>query len=256
MTELETTQQQKQLTILLIGDNCKDVYQYGTVDRISPEAPVPVFVPTHVEEREGMAGNVYANLTALGCNVNFLHMETSIKTRIIDSRSKQQIVRIDNDIKSEPLSFATEIPAIYDAIVISDYDKGTVTYNLIEELREEFSGPIFIDTKKQDLKRFTGCFVKINESEYYRRTSLNDKLIVTLGENGALFKQGHDEKFYNAPKVEVSDVCGAGDTFLAALAYKYLLSNNIDESIEFAIRASSITVQHVGVYAPKLEEIK
>jgi len=47
MTELNPTQQQKQYKILLIGDNCTDVYQYGTVDRISPEAPVPVFVPKY-----------------------------------------------------------------------------------------------------------------------------------------------------------------------------------------------------------------
>jgi D-beta-D-heptose 7-phosphate kinase/D-beta-D-heptose 1-phosphate adenosyltransferase len=256
MTESATTQQQKQFKILLIGDNCKDIYQYGTVDRISPEAPVPVFVPVRIEEHEGMAGNVAKNLEALGCHVNFLYMETSIKTRLIDMRSKQQIVRIDNDIKSDPLTFETAIPNVYDAIVISDYDKGTVTYSLIEELRKEFSGPIFVDTKKQDLKRFNGCFVKINELEYNRRTSLNDQLIVTLGEYGAIYKQGQAEVHQDAPKVEVSDVCGAGDTFLSALTYKYLETTNMNDAVAFAMRAASITVQHVGVYAPRLEEIK
>lgn len=103
MIELATTQQQKQFKILLIGDNCTDVYQYGTVDRLSPEAPVPVFVPTHREEREGMAGNVYANLVALGCKVNIVCGTLSKKTRLIDSRSKQQILRIDEDVKSIPV---------------------------------------------------------------------------------------------------------------------------------------------------------
>lgn len=256
MIELATTQQQTQYKILLIGDNCKDIYQYGTVDRISPEAPVPVFVPVRIEEHDGMAGNVAKNLEALGCHVNFLHMETSIKTRLIDMRSKQQIVRIDNDIKSDPLTFATAIPDVYDAIVISDYDKGTVTYSLIEELRREFSGPIFIDTKKQDLKRFNGCFVKINELEYNRRTSLNDQLIVTLGEHGAIYKHGQAEVHQDAPKVEVSDVCGAGDTFLAALTYKYLETADMNDAIAFAMKAASLTVQHVGVYAPTIEEIE
>ena len=65
-------QPQKKFNILLIGDICVDVYQYGTIDRLSPEAPVPVFVPVHKEERNGMAGNVYANLVALGCTVNLL----------------------------------------------------------------------------------------------------------------------------------------------------------------------------------------
>lgn len=256
MTELKNTQAQTSFNVLLIGDNCKDVYQYGTVDRISPEAPVPVFVPVRIEEHEGMAGNVAKNLEALGCHVNFLHRETSIKTRLIDIRSKQQIVRIDNDIKSDPLVFDTAIPNVYDAIVISDYDKGTVTYSLIEELRKEFAGPIFVDTKKQDLQRFNGCFVKINELEYNRRTSLNDQLIITLGEHGAIYKQGQAEVHQDAPKVEVSDVCGAGDTFLAALTYKYLETKDMGAAVLFALKSASITVQHVGVYAPTLEEIK
>jgi D-beta-D-heptose 7-phosphate kinase/D-beta-D-heptose 1-phosphate adenosyltransferase len=55
-------------------------------------------------------------------------------------------------------------------------------------------------------------------------------------------------------KVEVADVCGAGDTFLSALAYQYLITNDIELSIPFAIRASEITVQHMGVYAPDLRE--
>ena len=59
-----------------------------------------------------------------------------------------------------------------------------------------------------------------------------------------------------APTVEVSDVCGAGDTFLAALVYRYIESKDIIDAIEFAVRASSITVQHLGNYAPTLEEIQ
>jgi sugar/nucleoside kinase (ribokinase family) len=65
----------------------------------------------------------------------------------------------------------------------------------------------------------------------------------------------HDGKVYDAPEVEVVDVTGAGDTFLSALTFGYLKYNNIDEAIRLAIKASSLTVQHMGVYAPKLEEI-
>jgi sugar/nucleoside kinase (ribokinase family) len=55
----------------------------------------------------------------------------------------------------------------------------------------------------------------------------------------------------------VIDVCGAGDTFLAALAYEYLNTDgNMEAAVEFAIRASAVTVQHTGVYAPTLEEIQ
>ena len=253
MTELNHTQAQKSFNILLIGDDCKDIYQYGTIDRLSPEAPVPVFVPTRTEERDGMAGNVANNLEALGCHVNYLHGETSVKTRIIDARSKQQIVRIDNDVQSQPLEFMTAIPAVYDAVVVSDYNKGTVSYELIEELIA-LSIPIFIDTKKTDLARMQGAWVKINDLEYSKIVSECSGLIVTHGANGASVI--HHDITCPAPRVEVTDVTGAGDTFLSALVVEYLNTVSIQKAVEFAIQASAVTVQHIGVYAPTLEEIK
>ena len=249
------TQQQTQFKILLLGDNCTDVYKYGSVDRISPEAPVPVFVPKYEVVKEGMAGNVAKNLEALGCHVNYLHGETSTKTRLIDTRSKQQIVRIDNDIVSTPIVIESELPS-YDAIVISDYNKGTISYELIEELRSTFAGPIFVDTKKTDLARLEGCFIKINELEHSRATSfptgVPSGLIVTYGDQGVVY----GDFAFGARTVEVADVCGAGDTFLAALAFQYLKSKDITIAITFAIKASAVTVQHLGNYAPTLEEIK
>jgi D-beta-D-heptose 7-phosphate kinase/D-beta-D-heptose 1-phosphate adenosyltransferase len=253
MTELNHTQVQNLFNILLIGDNCKDIYQYGTIDRLSPEAPVPVFVPTYTEERDGMAGNVFNNLEALGCHVNYLHGETSTKTRIIDARSKQQIVRIDNDIKSTPMTFETAIPNVYDAIVISDYNKGTVSYELMEEIIATVKCPVFIDTKKTDLERLQGAWVKINELEYSKLKSECTGLIVTRGDKGATVV--HHDVECSAPKVEVADVTGAGDTFLAAFAFQYINTTNLLQSIRFAIAASAVTVQHIGVYAPTLKEM-
>lgn len=250
------TQQQTQFKILLLGDDCTDIYKYGSVDRISPEAPVPVFVPKYNIVKDGMAGNVRKNLEALGCEVTFLHGESSTKTRLIDTRSKQQIVRIDNDVISKPITFETIIPPGYDAIVVSDYNKGTISYELIEELRREFSGPIFVDTKKTDLARLEGCFIKINELEHSRATSfptgVPTGLIVTYGDQGVVY----GDFAFGARTVEVADVCGAGDTFLAALAFQYLNSKDMHIAITFAIKASAVTVQHLGNYAPTLEEIK
>lgn len=253
MTESNNTQQPKPFNILLIGDDCTDVYQYGIVDRISPEAPVPVFKLVYEERKPGMAHNVMKNLEALGCEVTYLATrEFSTKTRLIDIRSKQQIVRIDLDAKSPPITFETAIPPGYDAVVISDYNKGSVTYELVEELRKEFQGPIFVDTKKTDLARFEGCIVKINQSEYERAVSFASDMIITQGAQGALY-QGDD---ILGVKVDVVDVCGAGDTFLSALVYKSLESGNVKDAISFANRAGAVTVQHIGVYAPTLKEIE
>jgi len=240
---------------LLIGDDCHDIYTYGYVNRISPEAPVPVFEPHYTIYRDGMAGNVRKNLEELGCDVDFLRGKPSEKNRLIDERTKQQLLRVDRDVESDPITFETAIPSGYDAIVISDYNKGTVTYELIEELVREVTVPIFVDTKKTDLARLAGCYIKINALEKSRATSLPDPkyLIVTHGGDGAVW----DGWVYAAEIVgDVTDVCGAGDTFLAALTYKLLETNNMPDAVKFANKASSITVQHVGVYAPTPEEIK
>lgn len=243
--------QQRKYKILLIGDNCIDVYQYGTIDRLSPEAPVPIFVPTYKEEREGMVGNVYKNLVTLGCDVTLVCGHPSVKTRFIDSRSRQQVLRMDEDVKSIPVVNVDTME--YDAVVISDYNKGVVSYELIEKIISS-GALVFVDTKKTDLTRLEGAWVKINELEYSKIKTDCSGLIVTRGAKGVdiINHRIHIE----APNVEVVDVTGAGDTFLAALVVKFLETVNIKESVEFANKAASVTVQHFGVYAPTLEEIQ
>ena len=250
--------------ILLIGDSCLDIYQYGYVERISPEAPVPIFKYSHNVCKEGMVGNVKENLKSLGIsNIIIMHGNVSTKTRLIDIRSNQHVIRIDEDIISEPLEFSN-IPAVnlkVDAIVISDYNKGFISYKLIQNLRNNFSGPIFVDTKKPDLAQLEGCIVKINSQELSQSISQCQNLIVTLGEHGARY-QGVT---YPAKSVEVVDVCGAGDTFLAAFVDAYMRvcsvtdartsASSIVEAITYAMRASAVTVQHTGVYAPTPNEI-
>jgi len=242
----------------LIGDDCVDVYRFGTVDRISPEAPVPVFKFSHDEEKPGMAANVQLNLEALGCAVVPMLGKESVKTRYIDLRSKQHIMRSDVDSTSTPLPF-DHIPydlnnGNVDAIVISDYNKGYVSYDLIKNLRKAYHGPIFVDTKKHDLAQLEGCIIKINMHEYSQLTSHPSDytdMIVTYGDKGVVW----GDFAFNAKTVEVADVCGAGDTFLSALVYGYLTTNSMQDAINFAINASAVTVQHLGNYAPTLEEI-
>jgi len=224
---------------------------YGTIDRLSPEAPVPVFVPQHEETHRGMVGNVEENLLALGCDVGLVTLPGSIKTRFIDVRSNQHIMRLDQDAANEPIVLNTTIPPIYDAVVISDYNKGCISYELVEQVLKQFSGPVFIDTKKTDLERFEGAFVKINSLEYSLAKTVPSNLIVTLGKGGTTYAG----ITYPAVAVEVADVCGAGDTFLAALVYEYLNTGDIPTAIAFANRAAAVTVKHMGVYAPKLKEI-
>ncbi len=250
----------KRLNVLLYGDDCIDVYQYGNVTRINPEAPVPIFDFVREETKRGMSSNVAENLNKLGCNIKHITGNVaSIKTRLIDERSGQQLLRIDENNISEPIKVSKETIREYnpDCIIISDYDKGSLDYETIRRIISYYQGPIFIDTKKTDIERFDHIwpqrevYVKINEQESKALESQHRNLIVTKGKEGALYKG----VLHPAPIVEVSDVCGAGDTFLAALAYYHTINKNIEAAIKYANYAASITVKHLGVYAPSLEEI-
>jgi D-beta-D-heptose 7-phosphate kinase/D-beta-D-heptose 1-phosphate adenosyltransferase len=225
------------------------------VDRLSPEAPVPVVKIVETFSLPGMSSNVYRNLVSLNIEADFIHNDTPItKTRFIDKRSGQHLLRVDDE--DNVVQWSGKLPNplnSYDAIVISDYDKGFLTYEHIESLIKSYI-PVFIDTKKTDLERFQGAWVKVNELEYSRLRSECSGLIVTLGDRGA--KVPHHNLECPTKIVEVMDVCGCGDTFLAALTAQYLFTKDIEKAIIFANVAAGITVQHRGNYAPSYDEIR
>ena len=239
-------QQQKQLKVLLIGDSCTDEYVYGVCERLNPEAPVPILRKTRVDTQRGMALNVQQNLLAFDIEVTLITQEELIvKRRFIDERYNQQILRVDVEDRIEP--FKGDIPNEYfDALVISDYDKGFLTTQRIFELVEWFDGPVFIDSKKTTLP-VDYAYIKINDDEYSKLDKeLKDSpnLIVTKGGHGVDY-QG---KNYPAVEVSVFDVCGAGDTFLSSLVYFYLLYGKIETAIPYANKAAAIAVTHFGTY--------
>jgi len=251
------TQQLTPFKILLLGDRCTDEYIIGTCDRLNPEAPVPIMKIVEQYTAAGMAANVYDNLFRLGCDVTIVGNRESItKTRYIDKRSGQHLLRVDKESEIKPWN--RKVPGQwidYHAVVISDYNKGFIKEEHIEMVIRDSQLPVFVDTKKRDLHKFYGSYLKINESEYNNRWSNSDRMIVTLGGNGAMYLEHENKKMFSGNPAEVVDVCGCGDTFLAALTYQFLMTNSIDDAIVFANKAASVTVQHRGNYAPSLEEI-
>ena len=245
-------QQQKQLKVLLIGDSCTDEYVYGTCERLNPEAPVPILKFNRKETKKGMAWNVRENLMSFGMEVCIVtNEETIIKTRYIDEKHNQQILRVDSD----PIlnSMQGELPeGKYDALVISDYNKGFLTTEKISDLVNSFHGPVFIDTKKKHIPTLN-AYIKINEHEWsnFKGSLLFNKLIITKGGKGALYK----DELYPAEKVNVFDVVGAGDTFLSALVYFYLKYGTIEESIPHANKAAAIAVSNFGTYVLSEEDV-
>ena len=241
------------MKVLLLGDSCEDEYIYGRCNRLSPEAPVPILDYAKLQTKSGMAGNVCLNLQSFGLDITFLtNPEKIVKTRFIDEKSNQQILRVDNETRVKPLLVPVATNS-FDAVVISDYNKGYLPTEKIFEIVESATCPVFIDSKKTVLPNKENCFVKINDVEYEKLDDYNiDNLIVTKGSEGCVYKQ----TLYPAEKVNVYDVVGAGDTFLAALVYGYITTNNIDESLMMGNRAAAIAVQQPGTYILTEEDVQ
>ena len=242
------------MKVLLLGDSCEDEYIYGRCNRLSPEAPVPILDYAKLQTKSGMAGNVCLNLQSFGLDITFLtNPEKIVKTRFIDEKSNQQILRVDNEERVKPLLVPVATNS-FDAVVISDYNKGYLSTEKIFEIVDSASCPVFIDSKKTVLPNKENCFVKINDVEYEKlqHDCYIDNLIVTKGSEGCIYKQ----TLYPAEKVNVYDVVGAGDTFLSALVYGYITTNNIDESLMMGNRAAAIAVQQPGTYILTEEDVQ
>ena len=245
------TQQQKSFKVLLIGDSCLDIFVYGEVKRLNPEAPVPILNYTKTETRQGMAWNVYNNLRAFNLDVKMLtNEEKIIKTRYIDEKSNQQILRVDEEVKCKPMNYEISNEK-YDAVVISDYDKGFISNQTLFDIPYKVKCPVFIDTKKTTFPEYN-CYVKINDLEYSKLNKKYDNLIITHGAKGAEY----DEVLYPGEKVNVYDVVGAGDTFLAGLVYGFLKYGTIQQAIPFANRAAAIAVSNSGTYVLTKEDVQ
>jgi|TARA_R110000787_G_scaffold42216_1_gene103773 bifunctional ADP-heptose synthase (sugar kinase/adenylyltransferase) len=244
------------MKVLVIGDVCEDVYVYGKCNRLAPEAPVPVFVKTREKRNGGMALNVFNNLKALGVDCDIVHNAEEIeKTRYVDTQTNHIFIRIDSDeagIKRVDKKVLTKkYLSQYDAIVISDYNKGFLSETDIEKIC--YYHPLtFMDTKKKLGRWSEDCkWIKINEPEYNntkkeiqeRMYVYEDSLIVTLGSKGCKYKN----KTYTVNEVEIKDLVGAGDTFLAGFVSRYLHTKNVDDALIFANECATIVVQQKGV---------
>ena len=244
------------MKVLVIGDACEDVYVYGTCSRMAPEAPVPVFVRKHSKTNGGMALNVFNNIKALGVECDIIHNKSkNTKTRYVDDSTNHLFIRIDSDEsitdRIDKKYLNKNFLSQYDAVVISDYDKGFLLEEDIEKIC--YYHPLtFMDTKKQLGSWSENCkWIKINTPEYQNNENIikermykyKNSLIVTMGSAGCK----HKDTIYPVSKVEIKDLSGAGDTFLAGLVFKYLTTKDIDLALKFANKCATIVVQQKGV---------
>lgn len=278
----------KKPTIFVIGDYIQDEFIYGTCSRISPEAPVPVVLESKREIKSGGAGNVEENLRALGAEViSWYGGKKSRKMRIIAGH--QQVCRLDNDdcTSVSPPENLEKVVAQSDAILIADYNKGVVNFELINALDrvlDVHKVPLLIDPYRK--KNFYGRHVTlikpnkmeaeslswdqitdheslIKVGENYLDTIGAENVVITLGEGGmALFDR---EKYLKNPFIvptkvqQVFDVTGAGDTALAVLGFIWATGVpgkfSKQAAVTWANEAAGIVVGKLGTATVSFTEL-
>lgn len=267
--------------IIIVGDICEDVYLFSSSKKENPEHKSDVYVVDKRIVKPGMASNVYLNTLAMNTFASITH--NSVEPHIQKTRlfyKDEYISRIDNDHYERKHTDEDLVCLIqqdmnnFDTMIVCDYGKGFWNKERLA-LLEGAQCPIFIDpyptTPLEDYPMCTA--ITPNLKEGIALTGLSDPsdickkiytsvaceyVILKLGEQGVMvMAKGYGQpKLFPTEKVNVIDVCGAGDTFIAALATAYLNGREMESAIKIANEAAAITVQHQGVYVISSEEYK
>jgi len=300
--------------VLVIGDIILDHYIWGKVNRISPEAPVPVVEVTRESFLLGGAANVAHNIVSLGgraavigingqdiagealmnilmqrgvnCDGIFTeNRPTTVKTRVI--AHNQQVVRFDREDKKYVdgkilkgiLGHINSVLLQYDAVIISDYQKGMISQGLIRDIvKKAKPKEIFISVDPKVghfdfykgvslitpnvMEASSGSKIEIRDDKTLLRAgkSLMKKLsckavLITRGEQGmSLFEK---KKVTHIPTVarKVYDVTGAGDTVISAFTLAYASGARMEEAAMIANHAAGIVVAEVGTAVATADQI-
>lgn len=314
-------QQFKGLKIAVIGDLMLDEYVIGTVRRISPEAPVPVVEWKEESFVPGGAANVVNNLLALGAQVAVFgvvgddekgrllatHLAergadtqgvlidpsriTTCKTRVI--AHSQQVVRLDreqrhplaSDLQDELLRRLEGVLPRVQAVVISDYQKGVLVPELVNQILrrcQQQATMVTANPKPPLLRYLSGAYlasINLDEAMLFAQqvgdtlsTSVPAHLMeiaqrwrehlglqglaITLGAQGMILATG-DQGCMHVPAfpVEVYDTAGAGDTVIATMTCALTSGFSWRMTARVANAAAGSVVRHVGVVPPRHEEI-
>lgn len=299
--------------IAIIGDIILDKYIYGNVDRISPEAPVPIVKVTREKYVPGGAANVALNINALGGQAYLLgtvgddvnkrilfdiltendlsssyiltdpKKGTTQKTRVVGLN--QQLLRIDHEdtayleshFEKQILENITSLSEL-DAIIISDYAKGTITQKLMQKLTQycqQRKLPLLVDPKPKHMRWYQNTFLitpnrkeasqmshleladkqQIETAGLKLQQELNTRLIITTGKDGmSVFGENHPLHIPTAAR-EVYDVSGAGDTVVASVALAISAGANLEEAAMLANQAAGIKVGKLGTASVSKQEL-
>jgi len=251
------------MKVLVIGDIIIDKYIYGTSTRLSPEAPVPVITYQREVETVGGAGLVYENLRSLGVDVDLYDhgAEHSIKTRVICDG--HYVTRIDLDKHANGTDVLDKIVndqfSQYDYVVLSDYNKGVLdeSRQIIKHINR-FGCRVIVDPKDYAIHYDGAWLVKPNYKEFgeFGFTDWKGNIIITNAGSNVI--ANIDRQVYDIPvdSVEVADVTGAGDCFLAAFVYALTRGYDHKMCLDLAVKGSTVSVKKLGTYILKVEDIE
>lgn len=306
--------------VLVIGDFMLDVYLKGTSKRLSPEAPVPVVDISEKTSAAGGAANTAFNLAALGANVTFLTVigtdpesdhamelmekadinkaciirhpgrHTITKTRVMSG--SHVITRydygttapIDTQAETVMIEYLQEYYKSFDAIVISDYNKGVVTENILRvliELRAQDETFIAVDSKRLSFFReLHPVLVKPNYEEAVELIGVPDVdgdriayvqshagelqqntgasvVAVTLDEEGSVILREKNIVHRSLTQsMTTPNVRGAGDTYISAMTLAAVSRANVGEMAEIATAAATIALRKECTAFCNVDELK
>lgn len=306
-------------TIAVIGDVMLDTFIYGTVERISPEAPVPVVSISKRTYTFGGAGNVANNLVSLGVkplligrvgndeaqkrlfdlskknNISTEYLVKSTiptisKTRIVSGG--QQIVRVDEETiealddvtRKDILNSLKDARKKADVIIVSDYAKGLIDQELLNEIKNIWSagsgGSVLVDPKPRNDVDYSGVtfmtpnlkeasdmlpdggrVIKTDDDaeaivkEIAEKFGLQSLLMTRAGDGMTLLNNGVVEHHKPMETHEVRDVSGAGDTVIATVAAGISVGLTLRETVDIANLCGGIVVAKVGTATVSWPEI-
>ena len=302
--------------IAVLGDYMLDTYIWGSCSRISPEAPVPVVEVQREATVPGGAGNVVPNRADLGllpraCGVigedqagdalaghlrdmgadltplvQTPDRKTTTKIRVI--AAGQQIVRVDYDYEAQPVEAlydslvgsTTQALGEVDALILSDYDKGTLTEgvsrNVLSHARE-MGLTVCVDPKPDHIPRFAGAtLISPNEKEASIATGIEiaddesviaaarklqedaqlEAAVITRGGKGmCVYEATGAAHFIPAVPTEVFDVTGAGDTAVSVLCACLAAGASFLQAAIIANTAGGEVVRHIGCATVTAEQL-
>ena len=303
--------------VLVIGDLMLDHFVIGVVDRISPEAPVPVVRFDHENYRLGGAANVAHNIAALGGRVEVIGLVgqdeaaatlradleqfginssgivvdrqrcTTRKLRVVTTRN-QQVARIDyeddrevhGDVEAALISRIEQLSGSVDAIVVSDYLKGTVSLGVATAAIAAATRrgiPLLVDPKVPHIDYYAGASVitpnhheaeavthmrirtsadALAAARRFRDRAACHSVLITRGEHGMTLLGRDSDAELPAEAREVSDVTGAGDTVIATLTLALAAGASLLDAARLANRAAGIVVGKFGPATVTADELR